>query len=178
MLILIFLLVEVVLIVTQTTIFRLFPAWLGYPDLSFIFIVFCAYRCDWVRGMLLVLALGWMMDVVSGLYLGTYPLLYFFLFLSLKFFKERSPVKEFVYQVPLVGVAFLLGYSALYVFYLLVLPGVLPEWSWRIIVQQSFILIVASIPCLLVCNRLYDQMEKKHFLSPRLLRRRSGNYFR
>jgi len=178
MLILSFLAVEVVLIVIQTTVFRLFPTWLGAPDLSFIFIVFCAYRFDWVRGTLLVLALSWMMDVVSGLYLGTYPLLYFFLFLLLKVLKEKIPVKEFAYQVPLVGITFLFGYSALYAFYFLILPGVLPEWSWRIIIQQAIILIVASIPFLLACNRLYDQIEKKRFIAPRLLRKRSGNYFR
>ncbi len=178
MLILSFLLVEIILVVIQTTIFRLFPAWLGNPDLSFILIAFCAYRFDWVRGILLVLALGWMMDVVSGLYLGTYPLLYLLLFISLKIFKEKSPVKEVAYQIPLVGMAFLIGSSALYAFYALALPGILPDWSWGIIIQQTLILIVATIPCFLVYNRLYEQVLKRRLVAPRLLRKRSGNHFR
>ncbi|MBU4327171.1 MAG: hypothetical protein KKB91_05415 [Proteobacteria bacterium] len=120
------------------------------------------------------------MDVVSGLYLGTYPLLYFFLFLSLKIFKENSPVKEAVYQIPLVGFVFIVEYSCFYSFYSLVLPGILPEWSWMQIFQETFILIVATIPCFLLYNSLFEHMSKRRFrfVPPRILRKRSGNYFR
>lgn len=180
MLILSFLLVGITLVLTQTSIFQFFPPWLGNPDLLYILIAFLAYRFDWLRGLLLVILFSWIMDVVSGLYLGTYPLLYFFLFISLKIFKENSPVKEVAYQIPLVGIAFIVEYCCLYFIYSLVLPGILPEWSWLQILQQTFILIVATIPCFLLYNSLFEYMLKRHFhfVPPRILRKRSGNYFR
>ncbi len=178
MLMLSFSLVGISLVVCQASIFYLFSSWLGSPDLVFILIAFMAYRFDWLRGLCLVLVLSWVMDVISGLYLGTYPLLYLFLFVSLKFFKEKSPVKEVAYQVPLVGVAFLAEYSGMYAIYSLVLPGILPEWSWARILQETLILTVATIPCFLLYNSLFEYMSKRRFVAPRILRKRSGNYFR
>jgi rod shape-determining protein MreD len=178
MLILSFLLVGITLVVAQTSVFQFFPSWVGRPDLIFILIAFIAYRFDWLRGLMFVFVFGWIMDVVSGLYLGTYPLLYFFLFVALKIFKENSPVKEVAYQIPLVGVAFFVGYSLLFSFYSLALPGVLPDWSWVIILQEMSILIVATIPCFLLCNSLFEYVSKRRFVPPRILRKRSGNFFR
>lgn len=178
MLILSFLVVGIALVVIQTSIVQFFPSWLESPDLIFILIAFIAYRFDWLRGLFFVICFSWIMDVVSGLYLGTYPLLYLFLFISLKLVKENSPVKEFAYQIPLVGIAFFAGYSCLYLFYSLALPGILPEWSWVKILQETFILIVATIPCFLLYNSLFERMSKHRFVPPRILRKRSGNYFR
>lgn len=178
MLIFSFFLAGITLVVIQTSIFQLLPSWLGSPDLLFILIAFTAYRFDWVRGLFLVLVFGWIMDVVSGLYLGTYPLLYLFLFISLKLFKENSPVKEVAYQIPLVGVAFLVEHSVLYAFYCLALPGILPDWSWGKILQEGLILVVATIPCFLLYNSLFERLSKRRFATPRILRKRSGNYFR
>lgn len=178
MLILSFFLVGISLIISQSSIFCFVPSWFGRPDLIFILIAFIAYRFEWLRGLWLVLVFSWIMDVISGLYLGTYPLLYLFLFVSLKIFKEKSPVKEVAYQVPLVGVAFLVEYSGMYFVYSLVLPGVLPEWSWAKILQQTLILIVATIPCFLLYNSLFEHMSKRRLVAPRILRKRSGNYFR
>jgi rod shape-determining protein MreD len=173
-----FFLVGIVLIVIQTSIFQFIPSWLGSPDLIFILIAFSAYRFDWLHGLVLVVIFSWIMDVVSGLYLGTYPLLYLFLFVFLKVFKENSPVKEVAYQIPLVGIVFFIGHSCLYSFYSLAVPDVLPEWSWVTILQETFVLIVATIPCFLLYNSLFEHMSQRRFVPPRILRKRSGNYFR
>ncbi|MBW6519669.1 MAG: hypothetical protein K0A99_01475 [Desulfoarculaceae bacterium] len=173
-----FILVGIALIVIQTSIFQFFPSWLGGPDLIFILIAFSAYRFDWLSGLLLVVVLSWIMDVVSGLYLGTYPLLYLFLFVALKVFKENSPVKEAAFQIPLVGVVFFVGHSCLYAFYSLAVPGVLPEWSWVTLFRETFVLIVATIPCFLLYNSLFEHMSQRRLVPPRILRKRSGNYFR
>lgn len=173
-----FFLVGIVLIVIQTSIFQFFPSWLGSPDLIFILIAFSAYRFDWLHGLFLVVIFSWIMDVVSGLYLGTYPLLYLFLFVSLKVFKENSPVKEVAYQIPLVGIVFFIGHFCLYFFYSLALPEVLPEWSWITVLQETFVLIVATIPCFLLYNSLFEHMSQRRFVPPRILRKRSGNFFR
>ena len=173
-----FVLVGIALVIIQTSILQFFPSWLGSPDLIFILIAFAAYRFDWLSGLLLVIIFSWIMDVVSGLYLGTYPLLYIFLFISLKVFKENSPVKEVAYQIPLVGIAFFVGHSCLYFFYSLVLPDVLPTWSWITILQEMFVMIVATVPCFLLYNSLFEHLAQRRFTPPRILRKRSGNYFR
>lgn len=178
MLILGFLLVGIVQLVVQTSVLPFFSSWMGNPDLIFIQIAFLAYRFDWLRGLLLVLAFGWIMDVVSGLYLGTYPFLYLFLFVFLKLIKENSPLKEAVYQIPMVGLAFFVGHSCLYLFYSTALPEILPEWSWVTMAQQTLILVVAAIPCFLLYNWLFEFLSRRRFVQPRIQRKRSGNYFR
>jgi rod shape-determining protein MreD len=173
-----FILVGIALIIIQTSIFQFFPSWLGSPDLIFILIAFCAYRFNWLQGLLLVIIFSWIMDVISGIYLGTYPAVYLFLFVFLKLFKENSPVKEAAYQIPMVGVAFFIVHSGLYFYYSLAVPGILPEWSWLTILQEMFVLIVATIPCFLLYNSLFEHMSHRRLVPPRILRKRSGNYFR
>ncbi len=172
-----FLVLGVGLIVIQSTLLQFLPAWFGRPDLVYILVAFIAYRFDWIRGLFIVFVLGWMMDVVSGMYLGTFPLQYFLVFVSLKILSENSPVKETAYQVPLVGISYFLVQMALYSVYSLTLPDTIPEWSWSKVIVKSLILVVATIPCFLLYNSLYEYIQKKR-LSPRILRRRSGNRFR
>ena len=172
-----FLALGVLLIIIQSTLLQFLPAWFGRPDLVYILVAFTAYRFDWIRGLLLVFLLGWMMDVVSGMYLGTFPLQYFLVFVSLKILSENSPVKETAYQVPLVGISYFLVQMALYSIYSLTLPETIPEWSWGRVIVMSLLLVVATIPCFLLYNSFFEYIQKKR-LSPRVLRRRSGNRFR
>jgi rod shape-determining protein MreD len=171
-----FLPLGVLLIVIQSTLLQFFPAWFGRPDLVYILVAFIAYRFDWIRGLFIVFLLGWMMDVVSGMYLGTYPLQYFLVFVSLKILSENSPVKETAYQVPLVGISYFLVQMALYSVYSLTRPDTIPEWSWSKVIVISLILVVATIPCFLLYNSFFEYIQKKR-LSPRV-RKRSGNRFR
>ena len=98
MVVLSFLLLGFVLIAVQTTLFHQFPHWLGRPDLAFILLVFTAYRFNWFGGLLLAVLLGWLMDVTSGVYLGTYLLLVLLVFSIVKFLSQNSSVKETVFQ--------------------------------------------------------------------------------
>jgi rod shape-determining protein MreD len=177
MLILCFLALGILLLAIQTTFFQFFPAWLGRPDLVYILVAFTAYRFDWFRGLFLVVLLGWMMDVVSGMYLGTYPLQYFLVFVSLKILSENSPMKETAYQIPLVGISYFLVQMALYSIYSLTLPETIPEWSWSKVIVITIILVMATIPCFLLYNSFFEYIRKKH-LNPRIFRKRSGNRFR
>jgi hypothetical protein len=63
----------------------------GHPDFLYIVVVFAAYRFGWGTGLLYVYVLGWMMDVVSGIHLGLYPLENIIVFSSLKLLTENSP---------------------------------------------------------------------------------------
>ena len=177
MVILCFQALGVLLIVIQSTLLQFLPAWFGRPDLIYILVSFIAYRFDWFRGLFLVIIFGWMMDVISGMYLGTFPLQYFLVFVSLKILSENSPMKETAYQVPLVGISYFLVQMALYSIYSLTLPDAIPEWSWGRVVLISGILTMATIPCFLLYNSLYEFLQKKR-LSPKIMRRQSGNRFR
>ena len=104
----IFLLIGIFLIVMQTTILQVLPAWFGFPDFVFILIAFLAFRFDWLSGCLLAFMLGWMMDVVSSIYLGMFVVKYLIVFFVLNMLTQNSPVKEAAYQVPLVGISYFL----------------------------------------------------------------------
>ena len=71
MMVLVFWLLGVLLIVLQTTLLQYLPLWLGRPDFIFIFVAFVAYRFAWIPGIFLVFTLGWILDVVAGIQLGT-----------------------------------------------------------------------------------------------------------
>jgi rod shape-determining protein MreD len=177
MLILCFLALGVLLIVIQSTLLHFLPAWFGRPDLIYILVAFIAYRFDWIRGLFLAIIFGWIMDVVSGSYLGTYPLQYFLVFVCLKMLSENSPMKESAYQVPLVGISYFLVQMALYSMYSFTMPDTIPEWSWAQSVLIAAILTMATIPCFLLYSSLFDYLRKKR-LTPTIMRRQTGNRFR
>lgn len=172
-----FVLFGLLLLSIQTTVFTLFPEWLGTPDLAFILLVFIAYRFDWFGGLFLAFCLGWMMDVVSGLFLGTYLCMALIVFCLVKFFTQNSPVKETAYQVPLVGLSYFFLQCIFYLFFLFTQPGVLPPWSWGKIVQETFILLVAAIPCFVIFNWTYEKINS-HRLASKVKKRAPANRFR
>jgi rod shape-determining protein MreD len=172
-----FLLLGFILLAVQTTLFTLFPHWLGRPDLVFILLVFSVYKFSWFPGLLLAFLLGWALDAVSGMFPGTYPLLALLVFVVVKFLAQNSPVKETAYQIPLVGVSYFMVQCFCFLFFSLTQPDLLPSWSWSRMVQETFILLVASIPCFILFNWLYEKIVKRRFTS-RSLKRRSGNRFR
>ncbi len=172
-----FFILGILLIAVQTTFFQFFPTWLGRPDLVYVLVAFIAYRFDWFRGFFLVYSLGWMMDVISGIYLGTYSIQFLLVFLCLKLLTRNSPVKETAYQVPLVGISYFLVQMGFYFFYSIAIPDALPEWSWNRVVQETIVLLVATVPCFLLFNSLFEYFLQRR-LSQRILRKRSGNQFR
>ena len=172
-----FLVLGVVLLAIQTTLFSFSPQWLGRPDLVFILLVFSIYRFSWFPGLLLAFLLGWFLDIASGVFPGTYPLLALLVFVTVKFLTQNSPVKETAYQIPLVGVTYFVVQSFCYLFFTLTQPDLLPSWSWARVVRETFILLVASIPCFILFNWMYEKISQRR-LSRKSLKRRSGNRFR
>ena len=172
-----FILLGAFLIVAETTFLQFFPPWLGRPDLVFILLVFTAYKFNWFRGLLLAFSLGWLLDVVSGVFLGSYLLLSLLVFAIVKFLSQNSPVKETAYQIPLVGISYFVVQCLFYLFFSMAQPGALPPWSWSRVLQEAIILIVASLPCFVFLNWLYEKLSQRH-LSVKSMKRRSGNRFR
>jgi len=172
-----FLMLGFFLIAIQTTIFHYFPDWLGRPDLAFILVVFSAYKFSWFPGLFLAFLLGWLMDVTSGVYLGTYPMLVLLVFSIVKFLSQNSSVKETVLQIPLVAVSYFIVQCLFYLFFSLTQPSALPPWSWSRVIQETLILLVAAIPCFVFFNWLYEKLITRRKVSKRL-ERSGGNRHR
>jgi len=172
MLFFLFWVLGLVLIVLQTTLLQSLPAWLGRPDFVFILVTFVAYRFAWIPGIALVFSLGWILDVVAGIYLGLYPLMCLLTFVILKLLTNKSPVKESTYQIPLVGVSYFLAQMFLYLVYSLALPEDLPEWSWGLTLQRTALLVVASIPLFLLFSSLHEYVLKRRLRAKPLRRPR------
>ncbi len=175
MLLVSFWMLGIALIVTQTTLMQLFPLWFGKPDFVFILVAFAGYRFAWIPGILLVFSLGWVVDVVAGIYLGFYPLLCLLTFTILKLLTNNSPVKESTYQIPLVGASYFLMQMFFYFVYSLTLPEELPEWSWGVTTQRTALIVISAAPLFLLFNSLFEYMKKrrKRSIPPRRRPRQS-----
>jgi rod shape-determining protein MreD len=177
MVMVLFLLVGMFLIVLQTSVLQALPAWFGFPDFVFILVAFVAFRFDWLRGFLLSFAFGWMMDVVSVIYLGIFVVKYLAVFFILKLFTQNSPVKESAYQVPMVGVSYFLVQLGFYASLTMAAAELVSPWSWNRMWMETIILMIATVPCFLIFNSLYEYMHNRRTI-PRAIRKRGGNRFR
>lgn len=177
MIISVFLLVGILLIVMQTTVLQILPAWFGFPDFVFILIAFAAFRFDWLRGCLLAFMLGWMMDVAAGIYLGMFVVKYLIVFFVLNLLTQNSPVKEAAYQVPLVGVSYFLIQLGFYAALTMAATDLVSPWSWNRVAKETIILVIATVPCFLLFNSFYEYLLNRRVV-PRVVRKREGNRFR
>lgn len=149
------------LIVAQTTLLEYLPHWLGRPDLLFVLVAFLAYRFAWIPGILVVFSLGWIVDVVAAIYLGLYPLACLASFSALKSLSNRSLVKESTYQIPLVGLVYFLMQIIYYFVNSLLLPDILPQWSWQGIFQRTVLVVLSAIPLFVLFHRLNESLLKR-----------------
>lgn len=172
-----FLAVGIFLIVFQTTLLQSLPTWLGTPDLMFILVVFIAYRFDSMRGFFLAFLFGWMMDVVSTMYLGVFVLEYLLAFVVINTLTKNSPIKESAYQVPLVGLSYFVAQFLLYASLAMMVEETLAPWSWSRMLREAIIVTVATIPCFILFNSLFEFLLKRKTAS-RVARRKAGNRFR
>jgi len=173
----IFLIIGMLMVSFQTTILQFFPSWLGSPDLVFVLVAFIAYRFDWLRGGFLAITLGWMMDVTSGIYLGAYLLEYLLVFVGLRTITANSPLRESAYQVPMVGLSYFIAQFLLYCVLSMTVGDSLAPWSWSEILRKTIILTVATIPCFLLFNSLFEYLQKRK-AAARVAHRKGSNRFR
>ena len=146
MFILIFLSLGIFLIVLQTTVLQFLPVWLGKPDLLFLLVVYLACHADILRGALVILILGFFMDVFSGVFLGLYPVIYLLVFVFIKGISHRIAINEFAYQVPLAVISYLFVGIGMFVLSFILAPDSPPQWSWGIMLLQLFIIAVIGSP--------------------------------
>lgn len=172
-----FLAIGFLLIVVQATWLHVLPNWFGVPNFCYVLVIFCAYRFSVFQGLLLAFILGWMMDVISGVHLGIYPLQNIIVFVVLKFLTQNTPLKEGAYQVPLVGLSYFVLQMGFFFIYSIIIPGTLPSWSWSRIVQETCILLLVSIPLFLIFNFFFNYFSKKKVVH-KVMRKRPVNQFR
>ena len=151
----------VLIIVLQTSLFPHLFRPEATPDLIFIFIAFCAYRFAWLPGLLITFSIAWMTDVLVAANLGFYPLECLLVFTALKILTTNSPVKAVVYQLPLVGVGYLLWQVLVYLLYSLTRDTYFVEWSGQGLISKTILVVVAAIPCFAIFSFLCEWIEKK-----------------
>lgn len=146
MFIIVFLLLGILGIVLQTTFLQLLPAWLGKPDILFLLIVYISCHSDILRGALVILLLGLLMDVFSGVFLGLYPVIYLLVFAFIKGISRKVAINEFAYQVPLAVISYLFVCIGMFLFSYSLGPDSPPQWSWGTIILQLLMLAVIGAP--------------------------------
>ena len=146
MFIIIFLTLGILILVLQTTFLQLLPAWLGKPDILFLLIVYVSCQADILRGALIILVLGLLMDAFSGVFLGLYPVIYLLVFAFIKGISRQIAINEFAYQVPLAVISYLFVGIGMFLFSFFLVPDSPPQWSWSIMLLQLLILAVIGTP--------------------------------
>ncbi|MDW7772714.1 MAG: hypothetical protein SCH71_07465 [Desulfobulbaceae bacterium] len=177
MTVLVFIVLGILLIVLQTSVFMIHPLWVAAPDFYFILVAFLAYRFDLLRSLIIIFPLSWIMDVFSGVVLGMYPAICFGAFLLLKTLSVKVPLRESYYQMPLIGVGYLVVAKIVYFGISLFEPGVLVPWSWPEMLIRAGLMILLAFPLF----RFFEYISKRlqhNFIPYRLLRVRAGNRYR
>ncbi len=177
MFVIVFFLVGLFLIIAQTTVFMINPVWDGAPDLYFVLVAYLAYRHDILRSLIILFSLSMLFDVLSGLVLGMYPALFILGFFFLKLMSDRLPVRESYYQVPMIGVGFLLVHWLVYVCMSFAVPSLLVPWSWPKMFIRAGLVIFFAFPLF----RFFEYINRRlqgNFTGFSKGRLRSGNRYR
>lgn len=177
MLIVGFTLIGLLLVVAQTTVCMLHPVWLPAPDFYYILVAYLAYRVDILRSLIILFFLGCFLDVFSGIILGMYSLVCFGAFFLLRYIAEKLPVSESLYQVPLIGVSYLVVSWIGYLLMSLMEPGALIPWTWWKMIIRAGLIILFAYP-LFHFFEFFKTKAAKGFFSWKRLRVRSDNRYR
>ena len=141
-----FILVGLLLVIMQTTVCMASPVWLLAPDCYYVLVAYLAYRLDLVRSLVVLFPLVCMLDVLSGTVLGMYAILCFSGYFLLRFISGKLPVNESLYQIPLVGMSFLVVSWGVYLFLQFLEPGGLVSWSWWKMIVRTILVAVLAYP--------------------------------
>jgi rod shape-determining protein MreD len=145
------------------------PDWLGRPDLLFVFIIFITVRLEIIQGAFLVLILGLIMDIFSGIFLGLYPVTNLILFFVVRFLSRRIIVGEMPHQIPLVLTCYIFFNAIIFISTTVLAPENILPWNWKAIFFQMMLLSILTIPFF----ALYDfLLSLQH--SPQLFQRLSS----
>ncbi len=166
------------LIGLQTTLFMMNPLWIASPDLYFILVAYLAYRHDITRSLIILLPLSMIFNVLSGLVLWMYPALFLLGFFILRFLSLRLPVRESLYQVPMIAVCFLFTHWLVYMMMVITVPQWLVPWSWPVMLLRAGLVMICAFPLLQFFDAFHRYTEKKTTAFFGKVRVRTGNRYR
>ena len=154
MFIVIFLILGILILILETTFLQLLPVWLGKPDLLFLLIVHISCQPEILRGSVVILLLGLLMDVFSGVFLGFYPVIYLLVFAFIRGISRKVAINEFAYQVPLALISYLFVSIGMFLFSYSLTPDTPPQWLWGTIVLQLLMLAVIGGPVISIFDSI------------------------
>ena len=144
--IILLLLLGVLFLALQTTVFQAFPEWIGVPDLLFLLIVFLALHCKPGTGAVLTLLLSIGVEVSSGYFLGLYAIAYLLVFTIIKWLSGRFALQEVTQQPALAALAYLFVTAFVYLSSLMLADVSYNPWGWGAILQRVLIVTILAIP--------------------------------
>jgi len=151
-----FILVGLLLVIMQTTVCMPSPVWLLTPDCYYVLVAYLAYRLDLMRSLIVLFPLVCLLDVLSGTVLGMYAILCFSGYFLLRFVARKLPVNESLYQIPLVGVSYLLISWGVYLFIRFIEPEGLVSWSWWKMGMRAVLVVALAYPLFYI----FDLVQK------------------
>ncbi|MFO7760776.1 MAG: rod shape-determining protein MreD [Thermodesulfobacteriota bacterium] len=160
-----FFLLGTFLIIIRTALFPAMPEWLGRPDLYLILIVFISLHLNIYSSTIIILLLGLILDIVSGIYSGLYPITLLLLMAGIKFLSRKLIIKNKAPQIPIVLLSYLFINVLLHMTAIIMNSGDPLPWSWRPILFQMLVLAVLTMPCFTIFDFIYKWLssEKKIF---------------
>ncbi|MBI5558523.1 MAG: rod shape-determining protein MreD [Deltaproteobacteria bacterium] len=167
----------ILLLLVQTSLLNILPAWIGTPDPFFVLIVFVAIRLELIKGAMLLLLLGLIMDIFSGIFLGIYPITYLLLLFLLHSLAKKLAIQEEVHRIPLVLASYLFVNGLLFSFATFLAPENDLLWNWKNMLLQVLLLGLLTFPLF----NLFESIDT--WLAPRkaamfFLRTKHKNTFR
>lgn len=170
-----FIVVGLLLVILQTTVFVPRTTWLISPDLYFILVAYLSYRLEMTHSLLVLFPLACVLDVLCGTMLGYYALICFGGFFLFKAVVGKMPIRESLYQMPLIGAGYLVVHWLVYLLLEILQPGQMVPWSsWRMLIRALLVVVLAyplfylfelvqkiSLASLLPWNRLRLRTETR-----------------
>lgn len=145
-----FIVTGLLLVILQTTVFVPKTTWLISPDLYFVLVAYLAFRVELVHSLLVLFPLACILDVLCGTVLGYYALICFGGFFLFKAVVGRMPIRESLYQMPLIGACYLVVNWLAYLLLEVIQPGQLVQWSsWHMLIR-TLLLIALAYPLFLL----------------------------
>lgn len=168
MIVIYFIVVGLLLVIVQTTVCMPSPVWLLAPDFYYVLVAYLAYRLDLFRSLLILFPLASMLDVLSGTVLGMYAILCFSGYFLLRLISGKLPVNESLYQIPLVGMSYLVVSWGVYLFLRFFEPGELVTWSWWEMIVRALLVTALAYPLFYVFDLIAKFSQRNFFLWNRL----------
>lgn len=177
MVVLVYIILGLLFVVLQTTVFMVHPLWVPAPDFYYILVAYLAYRFDTIRSLVILFVVSWIMDILSGVVIGMYPAICFGSFFLLKAMSTKVPLRESIYHIPMIGVSYLVVSKIVYLGILVFEPGVLAPWSWPEMLIRTFLIIILAPPLFRILEFFNNRLQRG-IIPYKLLRVKAGNRYR